>query len=191
MANKSSLPLAPAPSQEEVVDKDLVLESKSLEQQARENLDPDLLIKVKKISYYTSENGLTLEEACMLADINLEYFKELLETNPLIFKIIEIKKLQYKKDLLYTISQKAREGDDKLALWLLERMYPEEFYISKKRPPGEREGDEDMVVQAIQFVQEHGDSSPMVKRTTGKAIIIKKSGRGGNGLVKRLSDILN
>ena len=82
-----------------------------------------------------------------------------MEKNPLVSRIIEMKELSYKRDLMSTLSAKARGGDDKLAQWLLERRYPEEFYVSKRSPQGG--GDEDILFQAIEFVQKNGDSSPI------------------------------
>ena len=181
--------LVPALSQEQMESGNLELDSKNLETQAREQLSPDLLRKVKKISYYTSENGLTLEEACLLADINFVAFKELIEANSLVRKIILVKELQYKKDLLFTVSQKAREGDDKLALWLLERKYPEEFQALRKGSHGAGSGDEDLLVQAIEYIQKTGDTNPLVKETSIRAIVIKKK-KDPEEIIQKLSDIL-
>jgi len=98
---------------------------------------------------------LPLEDACKLADVDIDHYKELYEKNKIIKKILDKKELEYKKDLLYTLSVKARSGDDKLAQWLLERRFPSEF-SNKKSPPS---GDEDMLAMAIKFIQKGGDNT--------------------------------
>lgn len=184
-------PKVPVLTEPEIDEKGLALDSRTLEEQAKAELDPELLTKIKKICYYIAENGLDLEEACMLSDIDYEKFKNILLESDLVQKIINMKSLQYKKGLLYIISQKAREGDDKLALWLLERRYPSEYGSGKKSPQGGDEGDLDIVAEAIEFVQTTGDNTPMVKTTSARGIVIKKGGASREDLAEKLKKMLN
>lgn len=154
------------------VDEDISSESRSLSELAKEKLTPEQLAQLKRIAYYVNQVGLSLEESCKLIDVEYDYFVKLMESQPFVRRIIEMKELEYKKDLMLTLSRKARTGDDKLAQWLLERKYPDQF--STKRPKGD--GDGDMLVEAIRFIQKSGDATPMVNETSGQAIVIRKGG---------------
>ncbi len=181
MAKKENKKPKAEPSFTELESQGLDLQSQSLEAQASRELDADTLKIVKKISYYVSKVGLLLEEACLLVDVEYEWFKLLMQTSPVVRKIAQMKELEYKKDLLKTLSERARGGDDRLSQWLLERRYSDEFG-NKKLKPGEM--DNDFILEAVEFIQRTGDSLPMVKETSGRALIVKKGPvkiEGGNG----------
>lgn len=152
-------------------------------------LDPALLKKLKRLVYYTSKVGLNREEACKLVDLDFSFFEKLVESNRAVSTVIEKKDLEYKKDLLYTLSQKARGGDDKLAQWLLERRYPGEF--STKRA-GTLDGEQDLLFQAISFVQKNGDSSGLISEASGQAVVVSKNANGGvkTDWTQKLKDVL-
>ena len=159
------------PTLEEIEEKDLGLQSQTMEAQMKKDLDPETQKKVKHIAYYLSRVGLSLEESCLLVDVDIEWFKQLMVTTPIVRRVIEIKKMQFKKDLLKVLTQRGIEGDDKLAQWLLERQYPEEFG-NKKR--GGKDPGEDILFEAIEFIQKSGDNNPLVKETSGRAIVVKR-----------------
>lgn len=127
--------------------------------------------KIRRIAYFLHLVGLNLEESCKLAGMDQDYFKQLMNEYPIVRKAIEIKELEYKKDMLYTISNKARTGDEKLAQWLLERRYPEEFAASKKHGPI---SDKDFLFEAIEFIQKSSDRGGLVKETSGRALVVKR-----------------
>lgn len=183
---KEEKPLPPAPTEVEIENQSLELASLSLEEQAREKLKPEIIRIIKKIAYYTAKVGLPLNEACLLVNVNYEKFKEDMKLEPLIGKIITIKELEYKKDLLHVLTQKARSGDDKLAQWLLEKKFPEE-YGDRKKPQGDN--NEDIIFEAIQFIRRNGDNNPLVSETSGKAIVIKKSSSNQTTIHERIDDI--
>lgn len=164
----------------------LEVEIKSLEEQAEAELPEDLFVALRKISFQLSKNGMRLEEACLLANYDYNRFQDYLDSNPLVSRIIDVKELQYKRDLMETLSDKARSGDDKLAQWLLERRYPEEFGSKKKAPDSD---DGNILVQAIEYIQRRGDNDPLVSETSARAIVIKKDGSGE--VIKKLEDVLN
>lgn len=159
-----------APTEEEIESQELELTSQSLEEQARKKLTPSQLRNIKKIAYYIAKVGLPLEEACMLVDIDAQQFEEDMKLEPLLGKIIRIKTLEYKKDLMFTLSQRARSGDDKLAAWLLERRYPEEFSDRKRKGPGDDSG-KDIIFEAIRFIRRNGSNDPMVIPSSGDAVL--------------------
>jgi len=166
------------------------LENESLDAQAKEAFKdkPKFISALKKIAYYTAKVGLPLNEACTLVNIDFKKFEEEMKMEPLIKKIIMMKELEYKKDLLYTISQKAKSGDDKLAQWLLERRYPDE-YGSKKNNAGEGTGN-DIMFEAIRFIQKNGGSDTMVQESSGRAMVVKRKSVT-MGVHERIGDILS
>lgn len=184
-APKTPVPPSPEPTSVEIEERGLDLSSESLETLAREKLTPQSIKALKKIAYYTAKVGLTLPEACMLSDVDYEKFQEEMKLEPLIGKIIKMKELEFKKDMLHTISNKARGGDDKLAAWLLERRYPEEYGAKKVNPNAPSD---DPFLLAMEFIRKNGDSNPLVSETSGRAIIIKK--QGSSEVVEKIGDIL-
>lgn len=157
-----------------------------LEARLEASLEQDLFRAVKKISHDISKVGLSLEESCLLARVDYPLFLKQMEVTPDLEVLITIKILEYKKDLLATLSRKAHSGDDKRAEWLLERMYPEEFYIQKKR--GAAPPTDDLLLEAITLIQKSDDSKPLVESRKTIARITKGSGQAP---IKPLADYLN
>lgn len=190
---KEVVPPPQLPSQEEIEELSLGLESETLSKQAEARLKPAQIKALKKIAYYTSRVGLPLEECCALLDIDFTKFEEEMKLEPLIGKIIRAKELEYKKDLLYTLAQRARSGDDKLAQWLLERKYPNEYGSGKKKDGGD-DGSGDIFLEAFRFIRKNGDSAPLIPHTQVPQVL------GPNGTITplpakdvhvRIDDILN
>lgn len=114
---------------------------------------------LKRMASYISSAGHPEEEACILAGIEFEQYEEMAKAHPIVVKIIDMKKLQYKHALMRSISKAART-DEKRAEWLLERLYPEEY--AKRKPSAPSEGGVDIFREAVIFVQQNGDSKPIV-----------------------------
>lgn len=172
-AKKKEIIIEPEKKQEEMENMSLELQSTSLQAQVQAQLTPHMIKVLKKIAYYTSKVGLTLKESCALVDLDYDKFLEDMKVSPIIDKVIKMKELEYKKDLMYTISQKAKSGDDKLAQWLLERRYPEEF-AQKKAGTGTGDG-EDTFFQAIQFIRKQGDNIGLINPDAGRAIVVTRA----------------
>lgn len=158
---------------EEIEDASLELESASLTERASKELTPEYIRMLKKIAYYTAKVGLPLQESCLLVDYDYDKFQEDMKLKPIIAQVIRMKETEYKKDLLFTISQRARSGDDKLATWLLERRYPDEYGDKKNKGGGT--GD-DIVEKAFKFIREFGDATPLISPTAAKATVLELSG---------------
>lgn len=168
----------------------LNLEAMSITKQIERELEPKELLVVKRIAYLVGTVGLSLEESCTLIGIEYKKFVEQIKLKPVIKIVIQMKELQYKKGLLATLSAKGRGGDDKIATWLLERKYPDEFGARKT---GEPAGGEDMLAMAIEFVQENPVGG-LVQHTSGKAIIVKQKNIGKRSidtttLLKKVNEI--
>lgn len=151
--------------------KDLSLSS--LEEEAKKELPERELHMMRLISFRIAKNGMTAEEACYLEGIDYDFINGLITKYPIISKIIRVKELEFKSKLLRNVANKAFSGDDKLAQWLLEKRYPEEYGSNKNRPRDPEESD--LVATAINFVQESGDNTPLVNRKSVSAITIKRS----------------
>jgi len=168
-------PALPVPvSVEELEQQEFKLESLSMQREveAKFATDPSIITALKKITYYVSQVGFSIEEACTLSNVEFEKFKLLMDTEPLVKRVIRIKELEYKKGLMHTVSVRASGGDDKLAQWLLERRFPEEFANSKK---GQGPTEKDILFEAIEFIQKSGDRSPLIRETSGRAVAIRVS----------------
>lgn len=167
----------------------ITAERQLLEAQITASFEPDFVKVLRRIAYYLSNVGLTLDEACKLVQIPLTEMEVKMQTYPMIAELIAFKELEYKADLLATISQKARSGNDKLSTWLLENRYPNEFNQRKGAGGGEGGGGDDIIAAGIEFVKRHGDSSPLVSESAGRAFIVRKSGDNKSAM-KRLTDFL-
>ncbi len=167
-------------------DRAFELESKDLKSQLESQVEEPLLTQVKRLAYYIGRVGLSLEESCILVDLDYTDFTEKLKLHPAIQKVINVKELEYKKDLLATLSKRARSGDDKMSMWLLERRYPQEFGTKKRVGGGEDDG---LIFEAIEFIQKHGDSTPLVGETAGRAISIRRQGTN-KSLIQKVEDVL-
>ena len=160
-------------SLEEIERQVFSLESPELRKEAEERFTPAQIRALKYVSYYISQVGLTLEESCLLSNVDYDEFVNFVNVEPLAKKIIQIKEIEYKKGLMHTVSIRATTGgDDKLAQWLLERRFPDEFATGKNRPAGDGQ---DMLFQAIEFIQKSGDREPLIKETSGRAVAIRVS----------------
>lgn len=135
------------------------LAAQSLETEATKVLTEKDMSTLRVIAKAIGKDGMTVEEACQLSNVPHERFKRLCIEHPVVQRIISLKELEYKQSILRSLSSKARSGDDKIAQWLLERRYPEEFGSKKGGGGGVVE---DPMSDIIKFVQSHGDSSPLV-----------------------------
>ena len=184
MSKKIKVAPPPAPTENELESEKLELSAASVEEEANKKLSPTTIRIIKKIAYYVGKEGLPLKEACFLVDVDHKRFLESMKLEPLIKKIIDMKELEYKKDMIHVVNQKARGGDEKLAMWLLERKFPEEFGEKKKNT-----GDgSDMIFEAIRFIRKNGDVKPLVSLDGGSPVVVKENST--TGLIERVDDIL-
>lgn len=177
----------PVPSETEIETSALDLSVQSLEAEAKTSLTPLQLTRLKKIAYYVSKIGLPLNEACILVDVDFDKFEEERKLNPLIDKIIRMKELEFKKDMLHVVTQQARSGDDKMAMALLEKRFPDEFGDKKRGKPGDNGGD--MILEAYRIIKKGGDASPLVQAASGVPIVVRRSS-ASKGVYERIGDIM-
>lgn len=173
----------------EQVNQDLELfdsENQSLEAKAMKVLPHKVFLALKRIAHYVAKVGMSIEESCLLVDIEPEKFKHYMEAEPIVKKIITMKTLAYKRDMMTVISAKARAGDEDLAMSILTKRFPDEFG-NKKNPQGN--GDQDVFFQAIRFIRKNGDSKPLVHEASGQSVVVTHKS-ASEGRFERIGDIL-
>ncbi len=185
--------LVPAEESEFEEGKDIItLEREQIEKKILEMFSEANVKIIKRIAYYISKVGHTLEEACKLCRIEPLAFKAQMAAFPILSEFIQLKELEYKSSLMEVVSSKAR-SNDKVAQWLLESKYPDEF--NRKKTTGDGEGGGEYFIAAgIEFVLQTGDSSPIVSKEAGRAFVISRTGGKEihtNDVVKRINDVLN
>lgn len=144
--------------------------TKELKKQKFSDEDIELF---QRLSYEISIVGLSEEEACLMVNYDFEKLVQLRTKNKTVDRLFKLKNLEYKRGMLKTLSQRARAGDDKLALWLLEAKYPEEFN-RRKGTGGGGDGDgEDMLGAALEFVRTNTDASGLIRQESARALVFK------------------
>lgn len=143
-----------------------------VEDEIEKQFPPALVAVLKKIAYEIGVVGLTEGESCMICDYSHEKFIALKQSYPIVQKLVEIKDLEYKRNLLKSISTRAGT-DDKVAMWLLEAKYPTEFNRRKGVGGGGDKDPQDLVGAAIEFVRKSTGANGLISEESGRAFLIK------------------
>lgn len=188
MAKKEEAPISDvevtAEQQIELVDQKFDFQDDiSLSKEARDKLPTKTLFLIQRISYQLSENGMTLEESLVLTNVDRKVLDELIDEFPVINRVIQYKELEFKKRLMRVLVRQVEKGDDSIAQWLLEKRYPEE-YGKKGVNPGGGSQERIMFQKALIFIQNSGDSSPIVSKASGDLSL-----KSGDGL-KTVNDVI-
>jgi len=125
----------------------------SIESALAETFSADAVRMFKRLAYEISVVGLSEAEACAVVGYDREALKRQRSKFPLLDRLFAMKALELKRDLLKTVTTKARKGDDKLAQWLLVVKFPQEFSPRRPISPGD---DEDPLADALATVRETG-----------------------------------
>ncbi len=175
--NKNGLlPEQPDPTKELVIDKGLInLAVDNPVDSLKERYNENSIKIIAKIAYNLSVVGLSLEDSCTICSVDTIKFMKLMERDKDLKKFIDIKSLEYKKKLQKTITDKASKGDEKLAMWLLEKQYTEEFGSIRNKKGKNQE--EDFISQAVKFIQSQGDTRPLVDKKNGEKAVIRIKGK--------------
>ena len=144
----------------------------SVESEIEKQFPESLCRVLKKIAYEIGVVGLTEAESCMISDYPHEKFITLKQLYPIIQKLVEVKDLEYKRNLLKSISTRAGT-DDKVAMWLLEAKYPSEFNRRKGNGGNGEKDPEDLVGAAIEFVRKSSGPSGLISEESGRAFLFK------------------
>lgn len=97
--------------------------------------------------------GLSEDDALVLAEWPRQEYEAYKIENPRFAQVLARKEVEYKRDLLKPINAAVKEGDAKMAQWVLERKHAEDF--GKKRP-GVPEARENPIAEIVRRIQEGG-----------------------------------
>jgi len=137
--------------------------------------DPKFVKMMQRLAYEVAVVGMSEQEACMVVNYDYEKLIALKAQHSVVRRLFEMKSLEYKRGLMKTLSNKARSGDDKLAQWLLEAKFPEEFNRRKGVGGGEDGKNADLLGAAVEFVRKSTSASGLVQEESGRAFLVKKN----------------
>lgn len=147
---------------------------------------PDTIrVIVEKIAFRMKRDGATIDEACLLANVDTAWLSQQIEIHPIIARSLAKKELEYRMTLMRPLNAKAK-SDTKMAQYLLEMKTPPK---RKNAASSEDDNSNDMLAMAISHIQEHGDSSPLVRRESGAAVLIT-SGKSAANLMNKIKNLL-
>lgn len=135
-------------------------------------LTPKQLLEVKEIGLAIGSVGLSLEDACLRSRVNREDLDNLMIHIPEIATYLKLKKVEYKYKLLQTVTKQATEnGDVKIAMWLLEKHYADEYDSSTRKDLAKmgRENQGDMVEMAFAYIRRQNSNTMPVNENAGNA----------------------
>ena len=142
-----------------------------------ENLNPLQVNQLKKIGYYISATGLSLEDACELVRLDPEELKSLLKEHAYVGKYLRVKDIELKKNLLKIMSTQALQNkNEKWAESMLKIKYPEEYSDSKKKG-----GDEatKMMGLMLETIRGGNQENTLVEK---KSLVMINTGAGMAGV---------
>lgn len=136
------------------------------------SLTPQQQKLVKAIGFAIGATGISIPDACIRSKVPVADMRVLMEQIPEVAEYFQLKQIEYKYQLLKIITNKAtQEGDVKLAMWLLEKQYANEFDSSVKKDieKMKRGNDEDVVEMAILTIRRNNANSVPVNESSGAA----------------------
>lgn len=127
-------------------------------------LTPKQLAAIQEIGKSIGGTGLSLDDACLRSRVTKEELDNWILYCPEIKTYLRIKQVEYKYKLLDVVTKQATEnGDVKIAMWLLEKHYGDEYDSSLKKDLAKmnRENTDDVVEMAFAFVRRSNASMPI------------------------------
>lgn len=115
--------------------------------------------------------GLSLNDACLRSRISRDELEALWIHVPEIKTYIQLKQVEYKYKLLNVVTNDAiQNGNVKIASWLLERQYAEEYDSSMKKDMAKvsRSSQDDVVEMAFAYVRRSNTNAMPVNESSGK-----------------------
>lgn len=149
-------------------------------------LPPAIRVIMEKIAFKIKRDGVSIDEACLLVNVDTVWLSDQIDQHPVIARALAKKNLEYRVGLMRPLNRKAAL-DPKMAQYLLEMRDPPR---RKNAAAGEEDTSTDMLALAISHIQEHGDSSPLVRRESGAAVLITSAGKATN-LMNKLKHVLD
>lgn len=110
-------------------------------------------------------NGLTIAEACIISNVDIDKFLNLSKKNKAVNDYILFKQTNFKATLIEQLFQQAKT-DTKVAQWFLERLYDE--YNPRSKAQSLVSEEEHPLMQGLAYVRRNGDSTPLATRCITK-----------------------
>lgn len=129
-------------------------------EKSEDQIIDELKEKTTKIIKYI-DDGLTEMDAVMFAGLNQLQYAEMLKKFPNTKDLIDKAIVGYKHKLVSTVSDAAGKGDSKMAQWLLEKKFGEEYNQKVKDGAGQN-GAMDLLFAAVKHVQQDGNSTTLI-----------------------------
>lgn len=132
---------------------------------------------VERLGAQIKSEGLSLDEACLMCNVDTDWLDKVIETHPIVARIFLKKDLEHRLALMKPLLKRATT-DDKMAQYLLELRTP------KKNKNALPDDSGDLLAGAVAFIQQHGDSTPLVNRSAGAAVVIGRAGSASKLMAK-------
>lgn len=142
----------------------------NLTQTLEEMLTDKQLRIVVEIGISIGNVGLSLNDACLRSRISRDELEALWLHVPEIKTYIQLKQVEYKYKLLNVVTNDAiQNGNVKIASWLLERQYAEEYDSSMKKDMAKvsRNSQDDVVEMAFAYVRRSNTNAMPVNSNAG------------------------
>jgi hypothetical protein len=136
-------------------------------------ITPRELKMVQEIGLAIGTVGMNLSDACLKNRITKAELDTLIIYCPEIQTYLQLKQVEYKYKLLQVVTNHATQsGDVKIAMWLLEKHYGDEYDSSLKKDIAKMNRDnpgDDVVEMAFAFVRRQNSNSMPVNQSIGDA----------------------
>lgn len=134
-------------------------------------LTPHQLKSVQEIGLAIGTVGLSLDDACLRSRVTKEELDNWIIYCPELRTYLNLKQVEYKYKLLDVVTRHATEhGDVKIAMWLLEKHYGDEYDSSLKKDLAKMNHNtgDDVVEMAFAFVRRQSSNSMPVNLLAGE-----------------------
>lgn len=136
---------------------------------------PASLRAVQLIGLNIQKTGMPINESALLARLSESDLADLTAICPTITTYFELKRLQYKRELLRVVNDQATINKDiKIAQYLLEKNFADEYDSSIKRDKEKNkpklEDSDDVMLKLVSFVRDSALSSPIDEANTNKIV---------------------
>lgn len=128
------------------------------------------LAKIKDIGHSIGSIGLSIDDSCLKARMTKDELDNLIIYVPELKAYLRLKQIEYKSKLLEIITKQATQnGDVKIATWLLEKHYAEEYDGGMKRDMAKMQNNkgDDVMEMAIAFIRRTNSNSMPVHEHAG------------------------
>ena len=135
-------------------------------------LTPRQLKAIKEIGNAIGNVGLSLDDALLRSLVSREELDKLILYVPELKDYLRLQQVEYKYKLLNIISSQAVEkADVKMASWLLEKQFSEEYdsSVKKELQKHNRDTEGDMIEMAMTFVRRSNANATPVNHDAGNA----------------------